>query len=60
MEAYRDFGSLAGFDPVRQQATQLFAVVDFDRKPFVFNFGVGRGFAGADKWVVKAIFDAPF
>ncbi len=59
-EAYRDFGSLAGFDPVHQQATQVFAVVDFDRKPFVFDFGVGRGFTGADKWVVKAIFDVPF
>jgi hypothetical protein len=59
-EAYRDFGSIDGFAPASQQATQVFAVIDFDRKPFVFNFGIGHGFSGADNWTVKAIIDLPF
>ncbi|MBC7522309.1 MAG: hypothetical protein H7268_14605 [Sandarakinorhabdus sp.] len=60
VEAYRDFGSVGGFDAAARQATQLFAVIDFDRKPFVFNFGVGRGFSGADRWTIKGIIDLPF
>ncbi len=60
LEAYRDFGSLGGFAPTHEQATSVFAVIDFDRKPFVFNFGVGRGFSGADNWTVKTIIEVPF
>ncbi len=59
-EIYRDFGSFAGFEPANKEATQVFAVIDFDRKPFVFNFGIGRGFAGADPWTVKTIIEVPF
>ena len=59
-EIYRDFGSFAGFAPIHQEATQVFAVLDFDRKPFEFNFGVGRGFTGADPWTVKTIITLPF
>ncbi len=60
VEAYRDLGTFNGFAPVGRQDTQLFGVIDFDRKPFVFNFGIGRGFTGADPVTVKAIFELPF
>lgn len=59
-EAYRDFGSFAGFLPAQQEATQLFAVIDYTGKPLGFNLGIGRGFSGADKLVVKAILELPF
>jgi len=58
-EIYREFGSIGGFSPPAEQATQVFAVIDVDRKPFVFNFGVGRGFNGADPWIIKAIISLP-
>jgi hypothetical protein len=59
-ELYRDFGPLDGFNRAGEQGTTLFAVIDVDHKPFVFNFGVGHGWNGADPWVVKAIIDLPF
>ncbi|MEI6484765.1 MAG: hypothetical protein WCO11_00705 [Sphingomonadales bacterium] len=56
VEAYRDFGSVGGFAPPGQEATQIFAVIDVTRGRFPFNLGIGRGFGGADAWAVKAIF----
>lgn len=55
VEAYRDFGSVGGFAPPGQEATQVFAVIDVTRGRFPFNFGIGRGFGGADAWAIKAI-----
>ncbi|MEY2882874.1 MAG: hypothetical protein RL490_598 [Pseudomonadota bacterium] len=59
-EMYRDFGSFAGFAPIHEEATEVYAVVDVDRGPFVFNLGIGRGFSGADRWTVKTIISLPF
>jgi len=56
-ELYRDVGPLNDFNPGHEQATQLFLVIDVERGWLPFNFGVGRGWNGADPWVVKAIFE---
>jgi hypothetical protein len=51
-EYYADFGRLSDFSPAREQAHELFLVLDTKR----VNFGVGRGLTGAsDRWTVKAI-----
>ena len=60
VEAYRGFGPFGNFSAVRDQGTQVFAVIDVTKGPLPFNFGVGRGFGGAEKWAVKAIFQLPF
>lgn len=60
-EYYTEMGQPdIGILPYSQQPDVLFAVVDVDMKPWVFNFGVGRGLtAYADGWTVKAIFEIP-
>jgi hypothetical protein len=38
----------------------LYFVVDFERKGFGVNFGIGRGLTNAsDDWVIKAIVSIP-
>lgn len=60
-EYYNDKGRWLHFDPANQQANTLFAAIDIDRKPWIFNFGIGRGLnAATDRWTVKAIFELPF
>lgn len=60
-EYYGGFGSVRAPLSLRAQSDVLYAVLDFDRKPFVFNFGVGRGLtAGSDAWTLKAIVSIPF
>jgi hypothetical protein len=35
--------------------------MDYDRKPWSFNLGIGRGLTtAADRWTIKAIFEVPF
>jgi hypothetical protein len=58
-EIYRDVGPLNDILPAKEQATELFVVVDVERGWLPFNFGVGRGWNGADPWIVKAIFEVP-
>jgi hypothetical protein len=59
-EYYLDLGPVSSLLPISQQGQQLFLAADVDRKPWVFNFGVGRGLNGAtDAWTVKAIFEVP-
>jgi len=61
VEYYSGIGKLNHPLPHSLQEHTIYAVMDFDRKPFVFNVGVGRGLTGAtDQWTVKAIFDIPF
>ena len=61
VEYYTGVGKLTHPLPHSLQEHTIYAVLDFDRKPFVFNFGVGRGLTGAtDQWTVKAIVDVPF
>lgn len=61
VEYYTSRGKLDHPLPYSLQDNTLYLVMDYDRKPWVFNFGVGRGMTGAtDQWTVKAIFDVPF
>ena len=60
-EYYNDKGRWLHFDPASAQGKTLYFTVDVDRKPWVFNFGVGRGLNGTtDRWTAKAIFEIPF
>ena len=60
-EYYNDKGRWLHFDAAGEQGKTLYAVLDFDREPWVFNFAVGRGLNDAtDRWTIKAIFELPF
>ena len=58
-ELYREVGPLNHFYPGRRQATELFLALDVERGWLPFNLGIGRGWDGADTWIVKAIFEVP-
>ena len=59
-EYYSDMGKIGHVLPWNQQDNRLYAVMDYDMAPLVFNFGVGRGITDAsDKWTVKAIIEVP-
>ena len=61
LEYYSAIGTLAHPLPSNLQENTLYLVIDFDRKPWALNFGVGRGLNGAtDNWTVKAIVGVPF
>ena len=58
LEYYTELGKANDFLPRAEQAHTLYLAFDVDRKPWVFNFGIGRGLNGAtDRWTVKAIFE---
>lgn len=60
-EYYNNIGTLANRLPRDQQDRSFFLVMDFDRKPWVFNLGIGHGLTPAsDNWTMKAIFEIPF
>jgi hypothetical protein len=45
---------------LEQQDQRLYAVIDVDMEPYVFNLGIGRGFTRqADEWTIKAIVEVP-
>jgi len=55
-EEYDDFGELRGFLPSRQQAHQLYAVVDRNGEPMDIEVGAGFGLTSAtDHLVLKLI-----
>jgi hypothetical protein len=58
-EFYREIGPLNRFYPGHAQASELFLALDVERGWVPFNFGIGRGWNGADNWIVKAIFEVP-
>ena len=61
VEYYSGIGKLNHPLPHSLQEHTVYVVMDFDRKPFDFNVGVGRGLTGAtDQWTGKAIFNVPF
>lgn len=61
IEYYAELGKLAHLSPRAEQSHTLYLAIDVDRKPLIFNFGIGRGLNSAtDKWTLKAIFDFPF
>jgi hypothetical protein len=57
LEYYASYGSLAGFDPLREQQQQFFPSIDVDFAPqWEFNFGVGIGATSStDHLIVKCI-----
>jgi hypothetical protein len=60
-EYYDSIGKLAHPLPHDQQEQTLYLALDVDRKPWMFNVGIGRGMTSAtDRWTVKAIFEVPF
>lgn len=59
-EYYSDMGKIGHILPWKEQDNRLYAVIDYDMAPLVFNFGVGRGLTeNSDKWTVKAIIEVP-
>ena len=59
-EYYSDVGKIGHILPWNSQDNRIYAVIDYDIAPLVFNFGVGRGITDAsDKWTVKAIVEVP-
>lgn len=60
VEYYASVGKLADSLPHDQQDHMLFLALDVDRKPWIFNIGIGRGMtSAADRWTLKAIFEVP-
>ncbi len=62
VEYYGSVGPITGFDPLREQMQQIFAVTDLNFSPnWEFNFGVGVGMtAGSDHLLVKMIIGRRF
>jgi hypothetical protein len=59
-EYYGDVGSINKPPPSTQQDHRLYAAVDVDRAPYVFNFAIGYGLTpAADKWTLKLIVEVP-
>lgn len=57
LEYYAAYGSLSGFDPLRDQQQQFFPSIDIDFAPqWEFNFGVGIGATSStDHLIIKCI-----
>src|SRR5712692_9188399 len=61
IEQYSDLGTTRKIGPLNQQSQQTFAVVDFKRKGWDFNIGIGRGWNDfSERWVVKTVIAFPF
>jgi hypothetical protein len=61
IEQYNDLGTTREIGRLNQRGQQTFCVLDFQRKNWNFNVGLGRGWNDySDKWVVKAIIEFPF
>ena len=60
LEYYTSTGVWQHALPWQQQDNRIFVAFDVDRKPWVFNVGLGYGLTHtADRWTVKAIFEVP-
>ncbi|MGM3277063.1 hypothetical protein [Ralstonia sp. 24A2] len=60
MEYYAGLGPINHIAPLHEQQHTVFLAFDVDLKPFVFNFGIGRGLTRAtDRWTLKWIFEIP-
>ena len=60
LEYYSDLGPLQHPLNSRQQDKRLFASLDVDLAPWVFNVGLGKGLSPtADRWTLKFIFEVP-
>jgi hypothetical protein len=59
-EHYAGIGKLAHPLPRDEQEQTFYLTLDVDRKPWIFNVGIGRGLTPAtDRWTLKAIFEVP-
>ena len=59
-EHYAGFGRINNIPGSEQQDHVFYFAVDFERKEFGANVGIGRGLTSAsDNWVVKAILSIP-
>ena len=60
-EYYSELGRVGNLLAHGAQSHTLYFALDYDRKPWAFNIGIGRGLTSAtDRWTLKAIFDVPF
>lgn len=60
LEFYAVHGPLNQLNASRDQQQVLYLTLDADRRPWVFDLGVGRGLTPAsDRWTVKLIFEIP-
>ncbi len=55
LEEYSSFGVIGDWAPPSEQTHRLFAVADITAGIVGINFGVGYGFVGPERWIVKAI-----
>jgi len=61
VEYYAELGKVNNILPHAEQAHTLYLALDYDRKPWAFNIGIGRGLTGAsDRWTLKTIIEIPF
>jgi hypothetical protein len=61
VEYYAGLGKINNILPHAEQSHTLYFALDYDRKPWVFNVGIGRGLNGAtDRWTLKTIIELPF
>ncbi len=61
VEYYAGLGKINSILPHAEQSHTLYFALDYDRKPWVFNFGIGRGLTDAtDRWTLKTIIELPF
>jgi hypothetical protein len=61
LEYYAGLGKINHILPHVEQSHTLYFALDYDRKPWVFNVGIGRGLTGAtDRWTLKTIIELPF
>ena len=60
-EYYSELGRVDNFLAQGAQSHTVYFALDYDRRPWAFNIGLGRGLTSAtDRWTLKAIFDVPF
>src|SRR5713101_2539328 len=62
LEYYASYGSITGFDQLKDQQQQIFPSIDLDLGPkWEFNFGVGVGMTGStDHLIIKCILGRRF
>jgi hypothetical protein len=61
VEYYAEVGKVNNILRHAEQAHTLYFALDFDRKPWTFNIGIGRGLTdAADRWTLKTIIEIPF
>jgi hypothetical protein len=62
LEYYASYGSITGFDPLRDQQQQFFPAIDLNLAPeWEINFGVGIGATSStDHLIVKCIIGRRF